>query len=72
MGGARGQIESLRDTAMHSFPEGEAHRIKHVKQCGQIVCNGLPGACDSRNSLIVILEFAGLDNADLKHDEDMI
>lgn len=66
MGGARGQIESLRDTAMHSFPEGEAHRVKRVTQCGQFACKGLPGAWEGGNRLIVILEFAALYNAGLK------
>jgi hypothetical protein len=66
MGGAPSRIESLRDTAMHSFPEGEAHRVKHVTQCGQFACKGLPGAWEGGNRLIVILEFAALYNADLK------
>ena len=72
MGGARGQIESLRDTAMHSFPEGEAHRVRRVTQCGQFACKSLPGAWEGGNRLIVILEFAALYNAGLELDANKL
>jgi hypothetical protein len=56
---------------MHSFPEGEPRRIKHVTQCGQFACKGLLGAQEVISSMIVILESVGLYNADLKPGADM-
>ena len=57
---------------MHSFPEGEAHSVNRVMQCGQFASKGPPGAWEDGNRLIAILEFAGLNNAGLKLDANKL